>query len=283
MTRHLLRNRIHSTSRSGVAAILATLLLASAGPSFALSELKPGETPQAPPPVTTTPGATPADPGTSVVPSPDPITPPSQKDDATPPADDAQPAEGEDVPADEEQPAEATPPIDQNKANIARPDVDPDAPLPEVQYDLTKLPEPVQRMRQMLVDVAVSGDIEKMRALVGTGPRAPLLSLAEDTPDPVVFLKSQSGDEHGREILAIMEEVLNAGYVHLDAGTPQELYVWPYFFGMPLDKLNPRQNVELFKIITGGEYEEMSQIGSYVFYRLGITPTGEWVFFVTGE
>lgn len=286
MTRPLSKNKSLLTSRPRVLASLAALLLTIASPSWALSELKPGETPPTPPPVTTAPETPPAAaPGENVVPSPDPITPPAQTDETNPPADgEEQPAEGEEAPAEgEEQPAQTPPAIDEEKANIARPDVDPDAPLPAVEYDLTKLPEPVQRMRQMLVDVAVSGDIEGMRALVGTGARAPLLSLTEETPDPVVYLKSQAGDEAGREILAIMEEVLNAGYVHLNAGTPEELYVWPYFFGMPLDKLTPRQTVELFKIITGGEYEEMSQIGSYVFYRLGITPAGEWAFFVTGE
>jgi hypothetical protein len=77
--------------------------------------------------------------------------------------------------------------------------------------------------------------------------------------------------------------VLNAGYVRLNTGTPQEIYAWPYFFGIPIDNLTPRQTVELFKIITGGEYEEMRQVGAYVFFRVGITPAGEWAFFVSGE
>ena len=68
--------------------------------------------------------------------------------------------------------------------------------------------------------------------------------------------------------------MLNAGYVHVDAGTPQELYVWPYFFALPLDKLDARQRVELFKIVTAGDYDDMKQFGAYIFYRVGITPTG---------
>lgn len=80
-----------------------------------------------------------------------------------------------------------------------------------------------------------------------------------------------------------MEEVLSAGYVHLDAGTPEELYVWPYFFGIPLDRLDARQHVELFKIVTAGDYEDMKNFGSYIFYRLGITPDGRWAFFVAGN
>ena len=92
-----------------------------------------------------------------------------------------------------------------------------------------------------------------------------------------------SGDSDGQEILAILEEVLDSGFVHLDAGTPQELYVWPYFFAMPLDRLDAKQRVELFKIVTAGDYDDMKQFGAYIFYRVGITPQGKWAFFVAGD
>jgi len=138
-------------------------------------------------------------------------------------------------------------------------------------------------MRQLLIDAAKSGDIEKLRPLLGTGDSATQLSLADITDDPVAFLKSQSGDEDGEEILAIMEEVLSAGYVHLDAGTPEELYVWPYFFAYPLDKLTPQQKVEMYKIVTASDFEEMQNFGNYIFFRLGISPDGHWAFFVAGE
>ena len=77
--------------------------------------------------------------------------------------------------------------------------------------------------------------------------------------------------------------VLSAGFVHLEAGTPNEIYVWPYFFGIPLDRLDARQRVELFKIVTAGDLEDMKQFGAYIFYRVGITPEGRWAFFVAGE
>ncbi len=53
----------------------------------------------------------------------------------------------------------------------------------------------------------------------------------------------------GREILAILIEVLEAGYVHVDVGTPDEMYVWPYFARYPVNALTPRQIVELFKLV----------------------------------
>ena len=41
--------------------------------------------------------------------------------------------------------------------------------------------------------------------------------------------------------------------------------------------------MELFKIVTAGDYDEMENYGSYIFYRVGITPEGRWVFFLAGE
>ncbi len=65
-----------------------------------------------------------------------------------------------------------------------------------------------------------------------------MLSLTDIDGDPLAHLKSLAGDEEGQEILAILVDVLESGYVHLDAGTADELYVWPYFFAYPLDKLD---------------------------------------------
>ena len=79
-----------------------------------------------------------------------------------------------------------------------------------------------------------------------------------------------------------MEEVLDAGYVHLDAGTPKELYVWPYFFALPLDKLTPPQRVELFKIVTAGDFEDMKDFGDLHFLPRRHHAAGQWAFFVAG-
>ena len=139
------------------------------------------------------------------------------------------------------------------QSDIARPEIDENGPLPEIVYNLDRLPEPVRRMHDLIVEAAKSGDIEKLRPLLGLADGMTQLSFGDIEGDPIDFLKGLSGDPEGQEILAIMEEVLNAGFVHLEAGTPNEIYVWPYFFGIPLDKLDPRQKVELFKIVTAGD------------------------------
>lgn len=160
---------------------------------------------------------------------------------------------------------------------------DNEGPAPEIFYDLSLLPEPVQRMRNMIAEACLSGDIERLRPLISTGKSGTQLSFGDVSGDPVAFLRGLSGDEEGHEILAILYEILSAGYVRLDAGTPEEMYVWPYFFAVPLDSLTGRQRVELFKIVTAGDYEDMKSFGAYIFYRAGISPEGQWLFFVAGD
>jgi hypothetical protein len=245
------------------AAVPLTLVLTSS-PAHALSEIKREELPA--------PASPPANgetaPSENAVPMPDPPG-------ATPPA------SGQPAPTSEPEQSEPEGPTDDG--GVANPRADPDAPMPEVVYDLSKLPEPVRRMHDLMVEACKSGDIEKLRPLIGKGDTQTQLSLGDIEGDPITFLKGLSGDSEGQEILAIMEEVLNAGYVHVDIGTPQELYVWPYFFAMPLDKLDAKQRVELFKIVTAGDYDDMKQFGAYIFYRVGITPAGQWTFFVAGD
>ncbi len=248
--------------------VLASGLSMPAPPASALSELKREDAPppaeQAVPDEQEEPGA---------VPMPDPLQ-------SAPGAEGAQPDEAE---PDEGEPGEAEPDEGPGQGTVGRPAVDPDAPLPQIMYDTESLPEPVKRMRQLIIEAAKTGDIEALRPLLGTGDSGTQLSLGGVEGDPVAFLRELSGDKEGQEILAILEEVLNAGYVHVDVGTPNELYVWPYFFAIPLDKLDPRQRVELFKIVTAGDYEDMKTYGAYIFYRVGITPDGHWSFFVAGD
>lgn len=232
------------------------LAVSAATPAFALSEIKREELPAPTSPA-------PSDGLENTVPFPDPVQPPSA-----------------DQPIDPEKTGPAEP---ETPEGVEEPDTEAAGPLPEVIYDLERLPPDVKRMRELLIEAAKSGDIEKLRPLIGLGDDMTQLSLAGLEGDPIEHLRSLSGDTEGREILAIMEEVLSAGYVHLDAGSAEELYVWPYFFAIPLDRLDARQHVELFKIVTAGDYEDMKNFGSYIFYRLGITPDGRWAFFVAGE
>jgi len=162
--------------------------------------------------------------------------------------------------------------------------VAPDEPLPVIEYDVSKLPEPVKRLREKLLEAAKTGDINQLRPIIDANKSPPNLGADEDQDkDPIAFLKTLSGDPEGREILAILSEILDAGYVHVDVGTPQEAYIWPYFARYPIDALTPPQMVELFRILTSSDFDEMKSFGAYMFYRVGIAPDGTWTYFEAGD
>ncbi len=157
------------------------------------------------------------------------------------------------------------------------------AQVPDIITDLSTIPFPVRKMRELIIEAAKSGDIEKLRPYIGYGDDVTMLSLGGFDEDPIDFLKSLSGDPEGHEILAILTEILEAPAVKIEERTGEEVYVWPYYYSYPYEKLTPEQRVQLFRIITYGDYEEMVNFGNYIFYRLGITPEGRWRFFVAGD
>lgn len=153
---------------------------------------------------------------------------------------------------------------------------------PEVHYGENDLPTAVARMRNALMDAARTGRVEELGRVLEQNEMPPTLSF-EPVGDPITFLKESSGDPEGREILALLLEILEAGWVHVDVGTPQEMYVWPYFARWPLDGLSPEQEVELYRILTAFDVDEMRRHGGYIFYRVGIGPDGTLHYFVAGE
>lgn len=166
-----------------------------------------------------------------------------------------------------------TPPSNDDSANQT---------APQVFYGDADLPAPVKELRQKLLAAIKTGELESLRPIFSANGGNPDLPGGE-SDDPIATLKLLAGDPKGREILAIMEDVLEAGYVHVDVGTPQEAYVWPYFARYPLSKLTGPQMVELFRLVTAGDFQDMQDKGVYSFYRLGISPQGKWQFFEDGD
>lgn len=232
---------------------VAGILLSWAPAAFALSEIKQQDTPSTG--EIDTIGRPP-----SVIPSPEMNTPGALPDENVQP--DGSPAPNSDQP-----PGDAA----EKK------------PVPEILYDTNLLPEPVRRMRELIIEACKTGDPEALRPLLGRGDDATQLAIGGIDSDPIDYLKQMSGDEGGQEILAILLEIMKAGFVHLDAGTPDDMYVWPYFYSVPLESLTPKQRVELFELITSGDYEDMKAYGAYIFYRSAIAPDGRWIYFVGGD
>ncbi len=160
---------------------------------------------------------------------------------------------------------------------------DENRPTPEILYDTELLPVPAQRMRELIIEACKTGDIEALRPLIGVGADITQLAFGGIEDDPINYLRQLSGDEGGQEILAILLEIMESGFVKVSEGDTGDMYVWPYFFAVPIESLNPQQRVELFKVVTAGDYEDMRAYGSYIFYRSAISPEGRWIFFLAGD
>lgn len=156
-------------------------------------------------------------------------------------------------------------------------------PSPEPRYDLESLPRPVARMRELLLEAARSGSVERVALLAGVGEEGAQLSLVPEGRDAATILREESGDGEGYETLAILAEVLEAGYVVLDPGEETELYLWPWFAAASIDELTPEETVAMFRVLTAADRDAMEEFGAYVFYRLGIDRDGVWRFFVAGD
>jgi hypothetical protein len=150
----------------------------------------------------------------------------------------------------------------------------------EIVRDLSRLPEAVRKKREEILAAARAGDLAKTSALAKADQTA--ISFGGET-DAAEFWKKTFPDSEGAEVLATLIEVLEMPLVQLDKGTPQEMFVWPYFHAVHLDKLTPAQRVELFRLVTAYDFREMQKFGSYNFFRAGISPDGRWQFFVAGD
>jgi hypothetical protein len=168
----------------------------------------------------------------------------------------------------------------QNEAGISAATAAVEAPgqAPEVLYDFDALPAPVKRMLEQIAVAAESGEIENMRPVFESNELKPMVTTAF-VEDPIAFWKKGSADGTGRDVLAAMLDVITSGFVRAGQGQ-DEMYVWPYFAETDLAKLTPSQEVELYRVVPPERAVSMKKAGKYGYYRLGISPTGVWHYFI---
>jgi len=151
-------------------------------------------------------------------------------------------------------------------------------PAPKVLYDLSALPEPVQQMLRDIIVTAEAGDIEAMRPVLESNELKPMVA-ATHVDDPIAYWKEQSADGTGRDVLAAMLNMLSSGFVLSGKGY-DEAYVWPYFAEVDITKLTPAQEVEFYRAVPPRLAAPMKKNGKYSYYRLGISPSGVWHYFI---
>ncbi len=144
--------------------------------------------------------------------------------------------------------------------------------------DVSKLPPEVQRMRQAILQAVTSGDIEQLRLPIEMNEIHPVFTKTRIT-DPISYFKSSSADGNGREMLAILFNIMTTGYAVTNAGTKEEMIVWPYHAAIPLNSLTPSQEVEIYRFLPPARLKEMQAKGKYSYYSVGIGRDGVWHYF----
>jgi hypothetical protein len=147
----------------------------------------------------------------------------------------------------------------------------------QIHYGTDGLPRPVLDLREALQAAIEAGQIEELRHAYEDSHVKP--DIGAPGTDPIVHWKSVSGDGQGRDVLAALSLLLEAGYAEIRGGADIEnnkLYVWPYFAEMPLGKLTPRQEVELLRLVPASAAREMKEKGRYTHWRLVLGADGTW-------
>jgi len=160
-------------------------------------------------------------------------------------------------------------------------DYDPYADM-VVSDDLGALPEAVRLKHEQLIEATKTGDIESLRAIIEAQGTPPNVSFGLPD-DPVAYLKEQSADPEGRQILALLRNLLEMPYAVLGASSDTPNYVWPYLALADIENLTPEQTVDAFRLITPEQLEDMHQFGGWFWWRVYIGKDGEWQAFVAGD
>lgn len=153
---------------------------------------------------------------------------------------------------------------------------------PEVFRDLSRLPAAVAATRAKLMEAATTGDLEALRPIVEAQSEPPVVTFG-GAEDPIEFLRASSTDGAGRELLGILIELLEAPFAVVAEADGQEMFVWPYLAVVRLDNLTPPELVELYKLVSHHDYEDMLGFGGWYFFRVGIRGDGTWAYFVAGD
>lgn len=147
------------------------------------------------------------------------------------------------------------------------------------------LPTPVAEMREAILVATRSGDIEDLRTVLDWNELKPHVG-REATEDPIGHWKKISADGAGREILAILAEILECGYTALPLGSDIEnnlVFIWPGIAEADLSKLTPQQEVWLYRLVSPSEAKAMIEAKRWKWWRLAIGADGTWHTFHKAE
>lgn len=139
-------------------------------------------------------------------------------------------------------------------------------------------------MREQILAAVHAGDVAELKGAIEWNELKPDFGKGND--DPIAYWKRSSGDGEGREVLAILANLLALPPARLAIGQDPEnslVYVWPYLAELPLDSLTPAEQVDLYRLMPVAAAKAQRSQKKWTWWRLAIGADGTWHTFRTYE
>lgn len=173
--------------------------------------------------------------------------------------------------------------VDQNtRKPVAKPKSEPPREIVSAPRDIAALPPRVAALREKILDAVATRDLERLRIPVEWNEIPPIFERGlKKGPgfDPLAVLKTRSFDGEGREMLAILEAVLQAPVVSVKRG-PFENYVWPSFAVSPPAEPDEATRLHMLRCIRFADLGLSDQAGRPLIHRVSFGADGTWHTFV---
>jgi hypothetical protein len=140
------------------------------------------------------------------------------------------------------------------------------------------LPPSVVDMREQILAAVHSGNIAELKGAIEWNEIKPDFG-AKANEDPIAYWKQMSSDGQGREILAVLGNLLALPPARIAIGRDAEnttVYVWPYLAELPPDGLRPGEEVDLYRLMTPAAAKAMREAKKWSWWRIAIGADGTW-------
>ncbi|MGE0022316.1 MAG: hypothetical protein AB7S70_01645 [Hyphomicrobium sp.] len=140
------------------------------------------------------------------------------------------------------------------------------------------LPQSVVDMREQILAAVHAGSIDELKGAIEWNELKPDFGPAGND-DPIAYWKRVSGDGEGRQVLAVLANLLALAPARLAIGRDPEnalVYVWPYLAELPLDSLTPAEEVDLYRLMPAAEAKAMRAAKAWTWWRVAIGADGTW-------
>ena len=142
---------------------------------------------------------------------------------------------------------------------------------------LSSIPQPVAETLGEIVDAARQCDFDRLEQVAGDNFTA---SYGGSEPSELWTQQEENGDKPMYWLLSILD--LPGGTIDTDNGP---MYVWPAAYAHQGSwETTPQQDMDaLLSLYTQDDLQGFANFGGYYGYRVGITASGDWLFFVAGD